>query len=169
MTPLIVVAGVSGAGKTTVGSALAARLGTAFVDADALHPEANVAKMASATPLTDEDRWPWLAIVGETLAAGADSGMVVACSALRRAYRDVIRTAAPTAAFALLEADPAVLAHRVDPRPGHFMPPSLLASQLEILEPLAPKERGVTVRSMGGGTAVAKPSPRCSTSRKATI
>ena len=102
MRPLIVVAGVSGVGKTTVGLALAAKLGTAFVDADALHPDANVLKMASGTPLADEDRWPWLAVVGQTLASAPDAGMVVACSALRCAYRDVIRTAAPTATFAPL-------------------------------------------------------------------
>ncbi len=156
MRPLIVVAGVSGVGKTTVGLALAAKLGTAFVDADALHPDANVLKMASGTPLADEDRWPWLAVVGQTLASAPDAGMVVACSALRCAYRDVIRTAAPTATFALLHADPATLSLRVAQRPGHFMPPSLLASQLDILERLEPDERGVEVISIGGGPRVAE-------------
>ena len=86
----VVVMGVSGAGKSTVGEALAARIGAAFTDADSLHPPANVAKMAAGTPLTDEDRWPWLKLVGAELSTGRQEGTVVACSALKRAYRDAI-------------------------------------------------------------------------------
>jgi gluconokinase len=142
--------GVSGAGKTAVGTALAARLGAAFVDADSLHPAANVQKMAAGIPLNDEDRWPWLEIVGAELSAPPLQGIVVACSALKRAYRDAIRTAAPATEFILLSADPAVLEKRLVQRPGHFMPASLLASQLETLEPLEADEAGMTLTSEAG-------------------
>ena len=153
--PLVVVMGVSGAGKSTVGAALATRLGVRFVDADSLHPAANVAKMAAGTPLTDADRWPWLALVGGALAGAASEGLVVACSALRRAYRDAIRAAAPEVRFVHLTVSRAALDERVADRPGHFMPASLLDSQLEALEPLGADEAGVTVDSVGdtGGTA----------------
>jgi gluconokinase len=142
--------GVSGSGKTAVGTALAARLGASFVDADSLHPTANVQKMAAGIPLTDEDRWPWLRLVGAELLAPHDEGIVVACSALKRAYRDAIRAAAPSTEFILLSADPSVLEKRLVQRPGHFMPASLLASQLETLEPLEADEAGMTLASEGG-------------------
>lgn len=135
--------GPSGSGKTVVGAVLAARLDLPFVDADDLHPDANVAKMATGTPLDDEDRWPWLDIVAQTLRDSA-GGAVVACSALARRYRDRIRAGAPDAVFVELEVTPAELARRMSSR-EHFMPSSLLASQLAALEPLADDERGVVV------------------------
>jgi gluconokinase len=129
--------GVSGSGKTTVGVALAARLGLRFVDADELHPAANVEKMAAGIPLTDEDRWPWLDAVGAVLATG---DVVVACSALRRVYRDRLRDAAPGLILVYLHGDRELLAERMGHRPGHFMPASLLDSQLATLEPPADDE-----------------------------
>jgi len=123
--------GVSGSGKTTVGEGIAAALGVPFVDGDDLHPAANVAKMAAGVPLTDEDRAPWLDAVGARLAEGP---VVIACSALRRAYRDRLRAAAPDLALVYLRVDRGVLARRLKRRPDHFMPASLLDSQLATLE-----------------------------------
>jgi carbohydrate kinase (thermoresistant glucokinase family) len=145
--PLVVVMGVSGAGKSTVGEMLATALGIPFVDADALHPAENVALMAAGTPLTDEDRWPWLASVGNALALGRTegTGMVMACSALRRVYRDAILERAPGTIFVLLHSSREVLHARTLGRTGHFMPPSLLDSQLATLEHLDPDERGFVV------------------------
>lgn len=119
-----------------MGAALAARLGLPFVDGDALHPPANVAKMTAGIPLDDADRAPWLDAVGERLAA---SPVVIACSALRRAYRDRLRAAAPDVAFVLLDGSPALLEGRLTAR-EHFMPASLLASQLATLERPTPDE-----------------------------
>ena len=143
--PLVVVMGVSGSGKTTVGQALADRLGIEYADADAFHSEASVAKMASGHPLDDDDRAPWLVAIGGWLAARGGSGGVVGCSALRRRYRDVLRDAAPSVQFLHLTGDPAVLTERVANRPGHFMPASLITSQLETLEPLEPDENGTAL------------------------
>jgi len=138
--------GVSGTGKSTVGVALADRLGAAWVDGDDLHPPANVAKMAAGVPLDDADRAPWLDRVGAWLAEhGSAAGGVVACSALRRAYRDRLRAAAPTTFHVHLDGPVEVVAARQAGRPGHFMPASLLASQLALLEPLAPDEAGVVL------------------------
>lgn len=134
--------GVSGSGKTTVGQALAERLGRPFTDGDDLHPESNVRRMAAGIPLTDDDRWPWLDAVGAVLAGGAH---VVACSALRRAYRDRLRAAAPGIALVLLDAPRDVLAARLTDRPGHFMPASLLDSQLQTLERPGPGEEVLTL------------------------
>lgn len=142
--PLVVVMGVAGAGKSAVGEALAAALGVPFVDGDALHPAANVAKMSAGTPLTDDDRWPWLASVGRALAT-SPGGLVVACSALRVRYRDAIRRVAPDTFFVHLHGTPELHAERLGGRVGHFMPPALLASQLATLEVLEPSERGVTI------------------------
>lgn len=139
----IVVMGPSGSGKSVVGAVLATRLDLPFIDADDLHPAANVEKMAAGTPLDDDDRWPWLDIVAATL-RDAEGGAVIACSALARRYRDRIRAGAPDAVFVELEVPPKVLARRMSSR-QHFMPPSLLASQLAALEPLAAYERGVVV------------------------
>lgn len=136
---LICVMGVAGCGKTTVGRDLAAALDAAFVEADALHPPANIAKMSAGTPLTDEDRRPWLDAVGR--AAPAAGRAVIACSALRRAYRARIAAAAGEPVFFLhLAGSRAEIGRRMAARQGHFMPPSLLDSQFATLEPLAPDE-----------------------------
>ena len=144
MNPLLVVMGVSGSGKTSVGIALAAALGVPFRDADDLHPAANVAKMAAGIALTDDDRMPWLALVGAELAA-ASEGLVIACSALRRVYREAILAAAPSTRFVFLDGSRGLLESRMQHRHGHFMPASLLDSQLATLEPLAEDEPGVRI------------------------
>jgi gluconokinase len=114
-----------------------------FGDADDFHSEANVAKMSAGVPLDDDDRLPWLRAIGAWLADHRDGGGVVSCSALRRAYRDVLREAAPDVRFVHLHGDRETVRRRVAGRPGHFMPESLVASQFETLEPLAPDERGM--------------------------
>lgn len=138
----IVVMGVSGCGKSLIGSMLADRLGLPFVDGDALHPQTNIDKMAGGTPLTDSDRAPWLDAVGAAL---SDGDKVIACSSLKRAYRDRIRAAAGNAVFVHLSGDRSVLLDRVTHRPGHFMPATLLDSQFAALEPPGPDEDAVTV------------------------
>ena len=140
--PLVTVMGVSGSGKTTVGAALAQRLGVPFADADDFHPPANVAKMSAGVPLDDDDRLPWLHILGSWQAEHAATGAVVTCSALRRWYRDVLREAAPGQVFVHLDGRPEVVARRVAGRPGHFMPASLVESQFATLEALQPDEAG---------------------------
>ncbi|GAB3683328.1 gluconokinase [Angustibacter aerolatus] len=144
-SPLLVVMGVSGSGKTTTGEALAARLGLDYADADGFHPPANVAKMAAGHPLDDADRAPWLRAIGTWLAEHDGVGGVVTCSALRVTYRDVLRQAAPRLRLVHVSASREVLRERVGARRGHFMPPELLDSQLATLEPLAEGEHGVTV------------------------
>jgi carbohydrate kinase (thermoresistant glucokinase family) len=132
----IVVMGVSGCGKTTVGALLAGRTGWPFLDADALHPAGNVDKMVRGDPLTDDDRWPWLDLVATWIAerrAAGESG-VVGCSALKRRYRDRLREADPGLRFAFLAVDRQILLARVTERPGHFFPVRLLDSQLADLE-----------------------------------
>lgn len=141
--------GVSGCGKTTIGDLVARELGVPFLDADSLHPVENVAKMAAGTPLTDEDRWPWLATVGSELAAAGNGGLVLACSALKRSYRDAIRAQAPDTVFLHLHGSKEVLGSRLEGRSGHFMPATLLASQLATLEPLEADEAGVVVDIAG--------------------
>ncbi|OLF11636.1 hypothetical protein BLA60_11930 [Actinophytocola xinjiangensis] len=142
---LFVVMGVTGSGKSTVGRALADRLGVPFRDADDFHTDANIAKMRSGTPLTDDDRLPWLRSIGEWLAAHRDSGAVATSSALRRRYRDILRERAPDAFFVHLDGDPRTARVRVAGRPDHFMPPSLVDSQYAALEPLEADERGVVL------------------------
>lgn len=144
----VVVMGVSGTGKSTVGARLAGHLGVHLVEGDSHHPRANIEKMSAGIPLTDEDRMPWLrelaAVMAERHAAGVPT--VLTCSALKRAYRDVLRSAVPghEVFFVHLHADAAVLEERMQAR-EHFMPASLLRSQLDTLEPLEPDEAGVVV------------------------
>ena len=142
---LIVVMGVSGSGKSTVGAALAQRLGVPFADADDFHPPANIAKMKAGTPLNDDDRYPWLEAIGGWLADHCGTGGVMSCSALKRKYRDQLRRHCPQAEFVHLSGSPEVIAARQASRPGHFMPASLMASQFATLEPLERDERGVTL------------------------
>lgn len=137
MTRLLVVMGVSGAGKSTVGRLLADRLGLPFRDADDFHPPRNIAKMRRGEPLGDDDRLPWLEAIGAHLAAHRARGAVVTCSALKRAYRDRLRAAAPGLRFLHLHGERALIAARQAARQGHFMPPSLVASQFATLEDTA--------------------------------
>lgn len=144
----VVVMGVSGCGKTQVGEQLARRIGARFVEGDSLHPPANVAKMAAGTPLEDSDRWPWLDVIGAEIAAARAGGerLVVSCSALKRVYRERLRAAAGGAlAFVHLQGTPELLERRMATRKGHFMPASLLQSQLRTLEPPAGEPLTVTV------------------------
>lgn len=142
----LVVMGVSGSGKTTLAVALVERLGWAYAEADDFHPEANLRAMTAGHPLTDDDREPWLAALGawaaDRHAAGACT--VMTCSALRRRYRDVLRTGAPGTVHVHLAASGSAILGRVRAR-EHFFPPELLASQLDTLEPLQPDERGFTL------------------------
>ncbi len=146
-TQHIVVMGVSGCGKTTVGEGLAAALGWPFDEGDRYHPAANVAKMSAHVPLTDEDRWPWLRALAGLIAAHERKGesSVLACSSLKRAYRDLLRTGAPRVRFLHLHGSFEVLADRLAGRRGHFFPPDLLRSQFATLEPLGPDEDGIVV------------------------
>lgn len=143
----IIVMGVSGSGKTTVAKGIAEAMGWEFAEGDDFHPQANVEKMASGEPLDDDDRWPWLELIGawidERENAGTDA--VITCSALRRVYRDLLRKGRPGVRFAHIEADSSLIQDRLEHREGHYMPPSLLPSQLATLEPLAADEPGVTV------------------------
>ena len=139
---IVVVMGVCGSGKTSVGRRIAERMDWAFIEGDDLHPEANRRKMAAGTPLTDEDRWPWLDRIVEEMrrADGEDRSAVVACSALRRAYRDRLRRGGADVRFLHLTGAPALLRVRMERRDGHFMPAGLLDSQLATLEPAGPAE-----------------------------
>lgn len=142
----IVVMGVAGCGKTTIGQLLAARLAVPYAEADTFHPPANVAKMAQGVPLDDGDRGPWLAAIADRIArAGPNGGVVVSCSALKRRYRDRLRAADPGAGFVHLAVEPSTVVRRVAGRADHFMPASLVDSQFQTLEPLQPDERGVVV------------------------
>jgi gluconokinase len=145
--PALVVMGVSGAGKSTVAAAVAARAGALFLDADDFHPASNTAKMAAGTPLTDQDRGPWLAAVGDEIARRTAAGdtVVMACSALKRSYRDVLQERGGDVCFALLDGTPELLAERIGARANHFMPATLLGSQLTALERLQPDEPGFAV------------------------
>lgn len=145
MASPVVVMGVSGSGKSTVGAALAQRLRVPFADGDDFHPAANIAKMTAGQPLDDQDRYPWLEAIGEWLAQHCAGGGVMSCSALKRKYRDQLRRHCARIEFVHLEGTPEVIGKRQASRPGHFMPAALLASQFDTLEPLEPDERGVGI------------------------
>jgi gluconokinase len=144
MASPIVVMGVSGSGKSTVGAALAQRMRVPFADADDFHPPANIAKMTAGQALDDNDRYPWLEAIGDWLAQHAEGG-VMSCSALKRKYRDQLRRHCPDVEFLHLAGTPEVIGRRQASRPGHFMPASLLASQFATLEPLEADERGTAI------------------------
>ncbi|MEO7060522.1 MAG: gluconokinase [Lapillicoccus sp.] len=148
--------GVSGSGKTTVAKGLAVSMHWLFAEGDAFHSEANVAKMHSGTPLTDEDRWPWLRSIGDWIGEQEQAGVsaVITCSALRRVYRDVLRDGHPHVRFCHVTAPQALIQDRMEHRPGHYMPASLLPSQIATLEPLQADEPGVVVSGEGSETAV---------------
>lgn len=145
MASPIVVMGVSGSGKSTVGAALAQRLRVPFADADDFHPPANIAKMTAGQPLDDDDRHPWLEAIGQWLSSHCGDGGVMSCSALRRTYRDQLRRHCAGVEFLHLSGTPEVIEKRQASRPGHFMPASLMASQFATLEPLEADERGVAI------------------------
>ena len=143
--PVVVVMGVAGCGKSTVGAALAGRLGVEYAEADDFHPPGNIAKMSAGQPLDDADRAPWLAAIAGWLGRHTVTGGVASCSALRRRYRDTLRTGAPDAIMLHLAGPAEVVARRVVGRSGHFMPAALVRSQYDTLEPLEADERGLTV------------------------
>ncbi|NAZ76860.1 AAA family ATPase [Kineococcus sp. T13] len=151
-TTTVVVTGVSGSGKTTVATQVAERLGWKCSEGDDFHPQANVEKMRAGHPLADEDRWPWLsdiaAWIGDREALGED--VVITCSALKRAYRDLLSDGHPSVVFCQLVVPTEALEERMAHRRGHYMPASLLHSQLETLQDLQPDERGFQVRVEGG-------------------
>ena len=145
-TPIVVM-GVQGCGKSTIGRALAEARALPFLDGDDLHSAAARAKMASGHALTDDDRLPWLTRIGETMAASLERGepLVVACSALKRRYRDLLRAFVPTLVFAELYGSQELIAERLTHRNHEYMPPTLLDSQFATLEPLATDEAGLRV------------------------
>jgi gluconokinase len=143
----IVVMGVSGCGKSTVGQRLARQLGATFLDADDFHPPSNVERMRAGIALTDAERAPWLDALAARLAAAGAAGeaIVLACSALKRSYRDALRRGASALTLVHLTGSPALLADRITARPGHYMPPTLLPSQLATLEPPGADEHAITL------------------------
>lgn len=147
MTARWVVMGVSGCGKSSVGAALAMALGVRFLEGDAYHPPANVARMRAGVALTDAERAAWLDSLAAEIgaAAAAGTGLVLSCSALKRRYRDRLRAADPDLRFAHLSGERALFARRMQERSGHFMPLSLLDSQLATLEPLQRDEAGIVL------------------------
>ncbi|WP_369239041.1 gluconokinase [Streptomyces sp. R21] len=150
ITPhVVVVMGVAGTGKTTIGPLLAARLGVPYAEGDDFHPQANIDKMTAGTPLTDEDRWPWLDAIGAWAHDRDGLGGVVSSSALKRGYRDRLRAAAPGIVFVHLAGDRALIEDRMSHRHGHFMPTALLDSQFATLQPLQADEAGVAVDVSG--------------------
>ncbi|MFE9397827.1 gluconokinase [Streptomyces flavidovirens] len=146
---VVVVMGVAGTGKTTIGPLLAGRLGVPYAEGDDFHPPANIAKMSAGTPLDDADRWPWLDAIGEWAHSRTGLGGVVSSSALKRVYRDRLRAAAPDAVFLHLTGDRELIEERMRERRGHFMPTALLDSQYAALQPLQEDEAGVSVDVSG--------------------
>jgi gluconokinase len=165
---VIVVMGVSGSGKSTLAKGISTLLGWEFAEGDAFHSDANVAKMHSGRPLTDEDRWPWLRAIGDWISTkqAAGESAVVTCSALRRVYRDLLREGRPAVRFLHVEAPSEVIQGRMEQRAGHYMPASLLPSQLATLEPLAPDEPGVSITNEGTAAEVLDRSLRALSLRK---
>lgn len=146
---VVVVMGVAGTGKTTIGPLLAARLGVPYAEGDDFHPQANIDKMSAGTPLEDADRWPWLDAIGRWAHSRAGLGGVVSSSALKRSYRDRLRAEAPGAVFVHLTGDRELIEGRMSQRQGHFMPTALLDSQFATLQPLEADEAGVAVDVSG--------------------
>ncbi|MFK0152737.1 gluconokinase [Streptomyces sp. NPDC090499] len=146
---VVVVMGVAGTGKTTIGPLLAARLGVPYAEGDDFHPPANIAKMSAGHPLDDADRWPWLDAIGAWAHGRSGLGGVVSSSALKRSYRDRLRAAAPGIVFLHLSGDRRLIEDRMSHRQGHFMPTALLDSQFATLQPLEPDEAGVAVEVSG--------------------
>ena len=143
----LIVMGVSGSGKSTVAEALGERLGWRFEDGDSFHPPSNVAKMSAGHPLTDEDRWPWLNAIADEIGRACKAGehVVIACSALKHAYREVLQRGRNDVRFVFLKGTQELIADRLAQRKGHFMPPGLLTSQFKTLEPPESTEQVVTV------------------------
>ncbi|WP_076261832.1 gluconokinase [Intrasporangium flavum] len=153
---VVIVMGVSGSGKSTVAKGISTVMGWEFAEGDAFHSEANVAKMRNGQALTDEDRWPWLEAIGSWISAkeAAGESAVVTCSALRRAYRDLLRRGRPHVRFLHVTAPAELIRDRMEHRPGHYMPPSLLPSQIATLEPLGDDEPGISVTNEGTAAQV---------------
>ena len=152
---IVIVAGASGSGKTTVGALLAGRLGWLFADADDFHPAANVEKMRAGLPLTDDDRWPWLRAIGAWMdeRIAANESAVVTCSALKRSYRDLLLGGRPQAQMIFLTVSRDTLARRLAARHGHFFPGQLLGTQLDALEPPQPGEHVISIEPGGDPAA----------------
>ncbi|MEU7645538.1 gluconokinase [Streptomyces huasconensis] len=153
---VVVIMGVAGTGKTTIGPLLADRLGVPYAEGDDFHPPQNVAKMSSGTPLTDDDRWPWLDAIGAWAHGREGRGGVVSSSALKRSYRDRLRAAAPGVVFVHLTGDRKLIEDRMRQRKGHFMPTALLDSQFATLQPLGADEAGVAVDVSGSPEEIAE-------------
>ncbi|MFJ1872668.1 gluconokinase [Streptomyces chartreusis] len=153
---VVVVMGVAGTGKTTIGPLLAARLGVPYAEGDDFHPQANIAKMSAGVPLDDDDRWPWLDAIGTWAHERAGLGGVVSCSALKRSYRDRLRAEAPGVVFVHLSGDRALIEDRMAHRQGHFMPTALLDSQFATLQPLQADEAGVAVDVAGSPAEITR-------------
>ncbi|KIF70581.1 gluconate kinase [Streptomyces sp. AcH 505] len=152
---VVVVMGVAGTGKTTIGPLVATELDVPYAEGDDFHPPENVAKMSAGTPLDDADRWPWLDAIGAWAHHRAGLGGVVSCSALKRSYRDRLRAAAPGVVFLHLTGDRSLIERRMAERKGHFMPSALLDSQFATLQPLGDDEAGVAVDVSGGPEEIA--------------
>jgi len=152
----LIVMGVSGSGKSTIGEQLAERLSFSYEDGDKFHPAANVAKMKAGYPLTDEDRWPWLQAIANEIDRVCKAGQraVIACSALKRTYRDVLVHGRTDVRIIFLEGNKGLIASRLAQRKGHFMPPGLLESQFKTLEPPGIGENSVTVSIDGSVEAI---------------
>ena len=143
----LIVMGVSGSGKSTIGEALAARIGWRFEDADSFHPASNIAKMSAGHPLTDEDRWPWLRAIADEIdrVSAAGERIVIGCSALKRIYRDLLVHGRHDVRIIYLQGTQALIAGRLGERKDHFMPAALLTSQFKALEPPTPDEHAIAV------------------------